>query len=318
MSSARQNYQTKSPVLFIIFNRPNTTARVFEKIREAQPSRLYIAADGPRTNREGEAALCAQTREVAAKVDWDCDVKTLFKEKNVGCKEAEASAMTWFFDNEEEGIILEDDCLPANSFFRFCDVLLEKYRFDTRIRHITGNNFQRGKKWGNASYYFSKNTHGWGWAGWRRVWKDYDKDLKQYDEKDIKEKLTNVFDDSLVIESWYNIFKGLKAGEINTWDYQYGLINFFNNGLCITPNVNMVSNIGFGADATHTTESDHIFANIPVVEIDEITHPIYFLAEKQADAYTLNDQFNIAERRRKQNLLRRRFKRWLRSFIGNK
>ncbi len=311
-------YETRSAVLFIIFNRPDTTNRVFEKIKTAKPPRLYVAADGPRADRPDDIELCREARKIAAQIDWECEVKTLFREKNLGCKEAVSSAISWFFDNEEEGIILEDDCLPAVSFFLFCDTLLDKYRFDTRIRHIAGGNFQQGKKWGDASYYFSAITHVWGWAGWRRVWKDYDKELSRYKENDVQEKLANVFNDPLIVESWHHIFKELKADKIDTWDYQLGLTNCFNNGLCIIPNYNLVSNIGFGSDATHTTEASSIYANIAIIEIDEITHPIYFVPEKQADTYTLNDQFDVAERRRKQNLLRRRFKRWLRSIITKK
>ncbi len=313
-----QNYQTQSAVLFIIFNRPGTTARVFERIREARPSRLYVAADGARDDRPNEAVLCLQARDITTQVDWDCELKTLFKDKNAGCKEAVSSAITWFFDHEEEGIILEDDCLPANSFFRFCDTLLNKYRFDTRIRHISGANFQHGKKWGDASYYFSNITHVWGWAGWRRVWNDYDKELSRYNESDVRSQIENIFTDPLIVDSWQHIFKELKAGKIDTWDYQLGFTNYFNNGLCIIPNDNLISNIGFGDNATHTTKAHahNLSANIPLTEIGEITHPLYFLPEKKADDFTLSYEFDIAAKRRKQNLLRRRFKRWLKSLIN--
>jgi hypothetical protein len=170
----------------MIFRRPDFTSRVFEQIRNVRPARLYIAADGPRSGREGEQQLCIETRAIIEQIDWDCELKTLFREKNLGCKMAISSAIDWFFEQEEEGIILEDDCLPNQSFFRFCDTMLEKYRNDDRIRHISGCNLQHGKKWGTASYYFSNLTHAWGWANWRRVWKDYDRDLKLYDTKDVK------------------------------------------------------------------------------------------------------------------------------------
>jgi len=315
MSPSTPYYQTQSAVLFIIFNRPDTTQQVFEQIKAARPARLYVAADGPRQNVQDDVTHCKQARDIATVIDWDCELKTLFKEKNAGCKEAVSSALTWFFDNEEEGIILEDDCLPANSFFRFCDVLLDKYRLDTRIRHISGANFQHGKKWGDATYYFSNITHVWGWASWRRVWKDYDKELSRYDENDVKEKLANIFTDPLIVESWHHIFKELKAGKIDTWDFQLGFTNYFNNSLCIVPNYNLVSNIGFSDNATHTTQANNLSANIPLTDIVEIEHPLYFLAEKKADEFTFNHEFNIAERRRKHNLPRRRFKRWLKSLL---
>lgn len=311
-------YETRSAVLFLVFNRPDVTCKVFDRIKEARPKRLYIAADGPRVNKEGEAQLCEETRAIIKKVDWDCEIKTLFREKNLGCKESVSSAITWFFDREEEGIILEDDCLPTNSFFRFCDTLLEKYRDDTRVRHITGCNLQQGKKWGDATYYFSNISHVWGWAGWKRVWNEYDKSLSSYSNNEVRRQLGNIFSDPLIVDSWYDIFTQVKAGKINSWAYPLGFLNFFNNGLCIIPNYNLISNIGFGENATHTSNDDSLNANVELQEIMTITDPQVFLPEKKADEFSLGYEFHVEERRRKQQLLRRRVKRWLKSlFIKN-
>jgi hypothetical protein len=288
-----EHYITRSPVLFMIFKRPDLTSRVFEQIRKVRPARLYIAADGPRPGQEGEQELCMETRRITEQIDWDCELKTLFREKNLGCRMAISSALDWFFGQEEEGIILEDDCLPNQSFFRFCDAMLEKYRNDNRIRHISGCNLQHGKKWGTASYYFSNLTHAWGWASWRRVWNDYDRDLSLYDSKEVKEQLAKIFTEPMVIDSWHRIFDETKAGKINTWDYQLTFINFFHHSLSIIPNINMISNIGFGANSTHTSEEDSVYANIPQEELGEITHPLYFLPEKDADFATLNYDFRI-------------------------
>lgn len=288
-----EHYTSRSPVLFMIFRRPDLTARVFEQIRNVQPKKLYIAADGPRPEKEGEQQLCNETRNIIKQVDWDCEVKTLFREKNLGCKMAISSAIDWFFDHEEEGIILEDDCLPNQSFFRFCDAMLEKYRHDTRIRHISGCNLQHGKTWGTATYYYSNLTHAWGWASWRRVWKDYDRELALYNGADVSKQLAKIFTDPLVIESWHRIFEETKAGKINTWDYQLTLINFFQHGLSIIPNINMISNIGFGANSTHTSQEDSVYANIPRKELGEITHPLFVLPEKDADFATLNYDFQV-------------------------
>jgi len=307
-------YETRSAVLFVIFNRPDTTEKVFEQIRAAKPPRLYVAADAPRTDSPGEDELCRETKQIVSKVDWPCEVKTFFRKKNVGCKENVSSAITWFFSHEEEGIILEDDCLPASSFFRFCDEMLEKYRNDTRIRHITGCNLQHGKKWGEGSYYFANRTHVWGWAGWRRVWKDYDKNLSRYSKSEVHDQLNNIFDDPLVVTCWEEIFEQVKAGEINAWGYQLDFANFFNNGLTIIPNENLISNIGFGGNATNTMDSNNPHANIPLAEIEEITHPVYILPQKQADLITLNTDFKLDEKRR-QNLPRKRLKRWARSMM---
>jgi len=304
-------YQAKSPILFVVFNKPDTTWRVFEQIRAAKPKRLYIAADAPRPGFPGDELLCKQSRAVVDAIDWDCELKTLFRTENVGCREGVSSAATWFFRHEEEGIILEDDCLPSNSFFKFCDTLLEKYRSDTRIRHITGCNLQQGKKWGRDTYYFSNMTHVWGWASWKRVWNDYDKNLDKYNGKEIREQLKNIFDDPLIVESWGHIFEEVKAGKVNAWGYQLDFANFFNNGLTIIPNENLISNIGFGPNATHTIDENSIYANIPLKEIEEITHPVFILPEKQADRIVLNRDFNIAEKRRKQQLPGKKIKNWV-------
>ncbi len=300
------SYKTKSAVLFVIFNRPDTTLKVFEQIKLAQPSRLYIAADAPRADVPEDKLLCEQAKAVIDLVDWECEVKTLFNKENAGCKKAVSSAITWFFDHEEEGIILEDDCLPAKSFFRFCDVLLEEYRHDTRVRHISGCNLQQGKEWGDGSYYFSNRTHVWGWAAWRRVWHDFEDTLHRYNNEEIKDKIQQIYADPLVCETWVNIFNELKAGKIDSWAHQLDFANLFNNGLAIIPNVNLISNIGFGNNATHTFNDDNVYANVPLEEIDEIIAPTFFLPEKQADMRLLIPEFNIEQRRRK--LLRKKVK----------
>lgn len=311
------NYITKSPVLFLIFNRPDTTQRVFNEIRAAKPPRLYIASDGPRIDRENDVLLCQEALSIVQLIDWECKVERLVRPDNLGCKHAISSAIDWFFENEEEGIILEDDCLPAKSFFYYCDTLLEKYRLDTRIRHIAGANLQGGKKWGDASTYFTNQTHVWGWASWRRVWKDYDKELSRYEEDEVADKMSNIFTDPFVIADWARIFKELKAGKIDTWDYQLAFLNYFNHGLSINPNVNLISNIGFREDATHTLALESPYANVPLQEISEITIPKYILPEKKADYAVLEYDFNLKERWRKHNLLRRRFKRWLKLQFKN-
>jgi len=311
--SDKTSYQTKSAVLFVVFNRPETTGRVFEQIRIAKPKRLYIAADGPRPGSPGDGLLCRQTREIFSAIDWDCELKTLFREENAGCKYGVSAAINWFFSNEEEGIILEDDCLPANCFFKFCDILLKKYRYDARIRHITGCNLQFGKKWGDGSYYFSNRVHVWGWASWRRVWDDYDLSMDRYDIAEVKKQFKNIYDDDLVVETWAGIFNGVKTGKINSWAYSLDFANFFNNGLVIIPNENLISNIGFSNNATNTLNENSLYANIPLTEIDEIIHPRFILPQKDADLSIINRDFNIAGRRRKQNRVHKKIQRWFKS-----
>ncbi len=310
------SYRVQSPILFLIFNRPDTTIQVFEQIKRAQPSRLYIAADGPRSTRETDTYLCEQTRAILRSIDWDCEVRTLFRDENLGCKEAVSSAITWFFDQEEEGIILEDDCLPADDFFRFCDILLEKYRYDTRIRYISGCNLQQGQVYGRASYYFSHLPNAWGWASWKRVWNDYDKDLIAYQSADIYSQFLKIFNEPLLAEAWTQIFIDLKANKIDTWDYQLSIINFFNNGLAITPNVNMIKNIGFGENATHTFNSNDINANMSIGNIGEIIHPQYIIPERDADFYRLNSEFDINKKKKKQRSNKARLKRCFKKIKG--
>ena len=178
--SAEPPFSVNTPVLFLIFNRPETTEIVFSVIRKAEPPRLYVAADGPRPDYPNDAESCEIVRAIATDVNWDCKVKTLFRDQNLGCKLAASKAIDWFFEQELEGIILEDDCLPDQSFFWFCQELLGKYRDDTRIMHIGGTNFQFGKERTKYSYYFSRYAHVWGWASWRRAWKFYDVEMKNW------------------------------------------------------------------------------------------------------------------------------------------
>ena len=304
-----QNYQTTSAVLFLIFNRPDVTKKVFEQIRHAKPARLYVAADGPRSDKENEALLCEQTRAIIKAIDWNCELKTLYRDENLGCKVAVSSAIGWFFDQEDEGIILEDDCLPATSLFYFCDTLLDYYRNDNRVRHIAGSNFQQGNTWGEASYYFSNLTHVWGWASWKRVWADYDVDLSDYNDNEVKQQLHDIFGDTYIVNSWMQIFEVLKAKKIDTWDYQLAFTNFMNKGLSVMPNVNLVSNIGFGSGATHTSDIENENAGIPLSNIDDIIHPKNRLPEKEADMFTLNKDFNVEARKKKDKTLKARFKR---------
>jgi hypothetical protein len=317
MNDTPQNYQTVSPVLFIIFNRHDTALQVLAQIRKAKPARLYIVADGPRALREGEAKRCEETKaKVLAGVDWECELKTFFLDENVGPKMAISSAIDWFFENEPEGIILEHDCLPADSFFMFCDELLKKYRFDTRIWLISGSNLLKGRRWNEATYYFSQLTNGWGFATWRRSWAQYDRDLSAYTEVEAEQQLKKIFTDPFIIYCWLDIFKKTKSGEIDTWDYQAGFAHFFNNCINVVPNSNLVSNIGFGEFAENTMNADSVFSKIPLEEITEIIHPKFMLPEKEADHLILLDEFKpIAQYLQKHNSVRRRFKRWLRAFF---
>ena len=283
-------YQVKSPILYLIFNRPKESQILFNAIREAKPKKLYVAADGPRNNCKDEL-LCKETRSILEQIDWDCKLIKLFREQNLGCGKAVSSAITWFFENEDEGIILEDDCLPSLDFFRFCDKMLEKYREDDRIGHICGCNFQDGIKRGNGDYYFSKLTHVWGWATWSRVWKTYDFHMSHLEKAIETDILSGLTSNRYYKEILYNAFNRTQKGEINTWDYQYLFLNQLNNRLSIIPNYNMISNIGFNSEGTHTFNADSPLANLGFVALPkEISHPDCIYPNHVADNYSLEKE----------------------------
>ena len=270
-------------VLFLIFNRIDTTKQVFEAIRQAKPPKLYVAADGPKKNREKEVEQVKAVQDyVINNIDWNCEVKTLFRDKNLGCKFAVSSAITWFFENEEMGIILEDDCLPSQSFFWFCEELLEKYKNDFRIGHIGGSNFQKGLKRGNADYYFSIYNHVWGWASWANRWKEYDVNLVRFKNSGFLKKIHN---STKALRYWEKIFFLMKNQQIDTWDYQWTFTMWGKNWLSIIPNLNLVTNIGFGSDATHTNKINES-ANIRSYDMVIKKHPKEIEENIEADEYT--------------------------------
>jgi len=284
----------ETPVLFLIFKRLDTTKQVFEQIKKEKPPKLYIAADGPRKNVEGELEKCKAVREyVLNNIDWDCKVKTLFREKNLGCGRAVSEAITWFFEHEEKGIIFEDDVVPSLSFFWFCEELLERYKSDMRIWLIGGCNFQDGNKRGDGDYYFSAISHIWGWASWANRWKFNDFELKNINDDSFIEN----YWEGPALKYWKKIFWNMKDKILNkeffTWDYQWLFTMWYHQGLGISPNVNLISNIGFGRDATHTENIDLKFANLPKGNIILKNHPKEVVRDIEADYYTFYRNFYI-------------------------
>jgi hypothetical protein len=249
--SPTRNFNT--PVLLLGFNRPDLTSQIFEAIRLAQPPRLYFAVDGARSNQPREKEKVIEViKYVTTNVDWKCELKTLIRDKNLGCKHAVKGGIDWFFENEPMGIILEDDCLPTPSFFWFCENLLELYREDARIGQICGFNPLVNFDFEGASYGFSKYGPIWGWASWRRAWKEYDVNMSSWPEILENDKLKN-FVSSRKEERWRKtIFQKVFSGEIDTWDYQWSFAKLINKQLSVIPRTNLIENIGFGADATHT------------------------------------------------------------------
>ncbi|MDR2773644.1 MAG: glycosyl transferase [Tannerella sp.] len=277
-------YNIETPILFLVFNRPDTTRQIFSQIQKMKPRRLYLAADGPRSSEE--KAICEEVRKIASCINWDCHVQTLFRDGNLGCGKAVSQAITWFFENEPEGIVLEDDCLPADSFFGFCSAMLEKYRNDDRIGHVAGSNFQKGIIRGDGSYYFSNPTHVWGWAGWRRAWEGFDMGMPTYPLFEKMNRLERMPSHGPFKENWRHYLNVHHAGA-NAWGYPYSYHNFINSRLSIIPNVNLITNIGCSKDASPTHYiKNHPFDGIPLGEVETVTHPSFVMADVEADLYS--------------------------------
>ncbi len=281
-----------TPVVFLVFNRPDNTQRVFEEIRRARPLKLLVVADGARADRAGEAAKCEAVRAIIDTVDWRCEVLTNYSDKNLGCKVRVSTGLDWVFEHVEEAIILEDDCLPDPTFFRFCEELLAQYRHDERIFMISGDNFQFGRKRTGHSYYFSRYCHIWGWATWRRAWEKYDVDMKLWPEIRDNNWLKDILNGNNNVRLWTSIFDQVCQQKINTWDFQWTFACWINNSLSIMPNVNLVSNIGFGSDSTHTSKQNK-FTNMNIDSMSfPLVNPPFIVSDTEADKYTSNNNYN--------------------------
>jgi hypothetical protein len=278
-----------TPVAFIIFNRPDLTEMVFKAIAQVKPKKLLIIADGPRFPEEAEK--CQKTRSIINKVNWDCEVLTNYSEKNLTSPIRCSSGIDWVFSQVEEAIILEDDCVPTRSFFYFCQTLLEYYRNDKRIMHISGNNFQNSNNTTPYSYYFSKYPHVWGWASWRRAWTKFDFQMKTWPKFKEERMMEFICEDLYERKYWTSIFDKCVFHSDPHWDYAWTYASWRQNGLSILPNSNLVSNIGFRSDATRTKLKESPLSKLPTTDIWEIEHPPFIVRHKEADSYTFDYVF---------------------------
>ena len=279
-----------TPILFCNFNRPKLTKQVFASIRAQRPKTLFLSCDGPRAEQPDDIANVAAVRSILNGVDWKCDVRTRFAEENLGCKGAMASAIDWAFEHSEDLIILEDDCLPSSTFYDYCHNLLERWRDDRRVMMISGNNFQPRPTSSN-SYYFSRWTHIWGWATWKRAWDTFEVDIKSWPQLRQTQQLKNIIPDPTEYSHWSRIFDAQHAGHIDTWDFPWMYTVWANNGMSVLPERNLVSNIGFGEDATHTLDPESVLAGLPAHDVDEIIHPERVEINLLADRYTWESVF---------------------------
>lgn len=251
---------------------------MFEAIRQARPSRLFLIADGPRNDEE--RVLCEQARAIVEGVDWPCEVMKNYAESNLGLRRRLASGLSWVFEQAEEAIILEDDCLPHPTFFRFCAELLERYRDEPRVMHIGGNYYVRRPS-SMESFYFTRFPHVWGWATWRRAWQYYDEPLDHWTDPKVRSKFLRAIPTHAERRFWTGTLDAVQQGHINTWDYQWTFSVILNDGLCINPTRNLVRNLGFGADASHTLNKDDPLAQLVA---QEMTFPLIAPKEMKSDA----------------------------------
>lgn len=271
----------ETPILYIIFNRLDTVQQTFLQIKKQQPKELFIAADGPRLNKDGEAELCKNVRDwVLAQIDWECNVHTLFREGNLGCGKGVSSAITWFFDNVEQGIILEDDCLPRQSFFQFSQELLDRYKNNDDIYLISGTNVNDKHSYGKG-YFFSKLGGIWGWASWKRAWQHFRFDIQDL----LTDENIKICEINLGIKKSSEWMRQIFFKDFDTWDYQWLFIRLLNNGLSIVPEKNLISNIGFNNSSTHTADSSNPFSNLSAKELNFPIKNVNISVSRQYDKF---------------------------------
>ena len=282
------------PVLLILFNRPQHARQVIEALRIIKPVYVFVAIDGARDDKPQDVVDIQKCLELVDGIDWPCTITKLVRTKNLGCKMAVSSAITWFFDQVEAGVILEDDCLPNPTFFNFCKNLLHRYQYDYRIMHIGGANLYDNLIWGEFSYFFSCIPHIWGWATWRRAWALYDVEMTDYPQFKRSDRIRKLIPDYSSRSFWERTFDSVYAGNIDTWDFQWVYALWQNQGLSIIPNQNLISNIGFDEDATHTKMVSE-FSKLPTVDInaDKIIHPKFIVINDEAVKYAFAKFYQV-------------------------
>lgn len=280
-----ESFRLTTPIALMIFNRPEVTARVFAAIRAARPLQLLVVADGPRQGRPKDEQKCAEVRRIVEQVDWPCEVLRNYSDSNLGCKVRPVSGLDWVFSLVEEAIILEDDCLPDLSFFRYSQELLQYYRNDERVMMICGTNLLGG--WRNdqsLSYHFTHYDWVWGWASWRRAWCYNDSNISMWGQQETKDKIRRI----LIDKEYYRLramtFDQAYKDNIVAWDYQWACSRLIHGGLAIVPNINLVSNIGYGTDASHTIVMDKELAAIPTGTMNfPLAHDDSFVPDLEYD-----------------------------------
>jgi hypothetical protein len=281
--------QLDTAVVYLAYNRPRHVKKTFPAIRRAKPKVLFLVADGPKTDSETDFQNCSEVRRLIQNIDWPCEVFRNYADSNMGLKKRVSSGLSWVFNHVNEAIILEDDCLPHPDFFQFCAELLKRYESDKRIWTITGDNFQNGKRRGKASYYFSKYPHCWGWATWARAWKNYQEDIPFWPEWRDSGEWRDRHCRREEERHWRGVFDKVYAGKVNSWSFPWIATVWQQNGLTATPNVNLVSNIGFGNDGTHCLDVNA--SEIQPRKLVDLIHPDKVESDHKADQHVFMKTF---------------------------
>ncbi len=278
----------KLPILLLIFNRPDSVKKVIKVLKRLKPLKVYVSADGPRNRNDLDYDLCKKSREEIFNINWKCKVSKNYLNFNLGCRDAVSNGITWFFKNEKLGIILEDDCIPNLDFFKFCEINLKKYKNDERVGCITGNNFAL-KSTVRETYYFSKYPHCWGWATWSRAWRKYKKDIAFWPNLKRKKFIDKIFLKNIEQKYWTKILDHTYNRKIDSWAYPWSLCLWRNNMLTITPKLNLVKNIGFGKNATHTVSNldDNSYKTYKLPK--KYVHPKKIIVNYKNDNYVFNN-----------------------------
>jgi hypothetical protein len=279
MNQGTASNSLDTAVLMIIFNRPDNVRKVLECVRAVRPKRLYVAADGPRTSRPDDQPKAEQSRAVIEEVDWPCEVKTWFREENLGCGRGPSTAVSWMLEHEPYGIILEDDCLPVPSFFHYAEAVLQRYEYDDRVSHVNGNNYKATNFTPSQySYHFVAYPQAWGWATWRRAWQRFDIDLDIWPGVDHYEFFQRMGWTRKEYQMQRVKWNKVKVNNRDIWDFQWQFYNFLEGNLVAAPKENLVTNIGFDKDATHTGGYDPTRMDLSVQEMAlPVKHPPYLL-----------------------------------------
>lgn len=298
----------ETPIILLIFNRSETTRRVFNLVKKIQPKMLFVIADGPRLDRAGESEKCTLTRKVVSDIDWDCKIFKNYSDVNLGCAKRVSSGLEWAFSIVDRAIILEDDCIVDPTFFEFSDKLLADYLDSSHIMSICAQNVQFKRQRTKCSYYFSLYQHCWGWATWRRAWQHFDFEMSLWPQVRDNNLLLDILENPRAVKYWTNIFQSTYVGKIDSWYYRWMFACWMQNGLSILPSKNMVSNIGFGADATHTKTSEKNSQHAAMATYGmsfPLLHPPQIVRHHQADRFEQNTLFDPSYVTRASNKLLR-------------